>query len=125
MRNSSSPAISDVRFGDQARTTALLSKRGTAILARLVDAIRRTAMAREWPLRRLDIRNTQDPELAAWEYVTVTLVFDASFEMADRWLHEIYPFVEDMLKTVSAQDRLRLNKTLFFDVDVRPDVQGS
>jgi len=95
------------------------------LLRRVTDRVKRAAKANSWPLRRIEIGPYQDPEATGWEYLVLTLVFDATFEAANRYLHQLYQHLDKFSCSLDERDPSLLRRLIYFDVAVAQHIAGS
>ena len=98
------------------QTKRLLGRLGERVLAQVSSLVQRTALARHWPLARIEVRHTRDAELTDWEYVLVVLVFHSYFEEADRYLKKLYSDLDALAAKLSDEERTVFQRLIFFDV---------
>ncbi len=84
-----------VHYTDGVEGSGLLGSRLTKGLDIVLHLVESLARLRQWPLTEVRVSEQQDPEVDQWNYILVTLVFDASFEQAEKHLRDLYTALEN------------------------------
>ena len=95
-----------------------LGKDGLALLAGAKDLITNVSTDRGWPLSSIDVRHYRDPEIANWEYVVVSPVFDSTFGEADGFLETIFGYIDTFTETLGELERNLFREKFSFGVKV-------
>ncbi|MDD4877232.1 MAG: hypothetical protein PHQ86_08935 [Dehalococcoidales bacterium] len=89
---------------------------GMNTLQRVLNVVCNKSNEENWPLLNIQIYHVNDPDVPNWEYIRIIIVFASDFEAADRYIHIIYPILDDLSKKLSPKQAEILQKKLFFDV---------
>lgn len=103
----------------------LLGKGGKRVLGHVLDRIATVSGSQQWPLERVEVRHTQDPEIAGWEYALVVLVFNCTFEEADEHLHALYEHLDSLVARLTEEEQERFRRLLYFDIETPAAVSAS
>jgi hypothetical protein len=106
-----------VRYIGQTENTVLLGRHGQLGLERVIKLFLKMTAQHTWPFRTIEVRYTRDPEVSNWEYALVALIFDGSFDDADRHLHEFYTQLDDLIAELPPNQRKALQEKVFFDIE--------
>lgn len=94
------------------------------LVGQIADLVKSVARTEGWPLKRIEVNLYQDPEVTVWEYLVVLLVFDASFALADKYLHHLYLHLARFSQGLPQDERVMFRRLIFFDIDVTQSTSG-
>lgn len=112
----------EIRYLGRTEIAHLLGTAGQRVLQQVLQLIMQTATTHQWPLVRLEVRHTHDPEVSGWEYILMVLIFNCSFEIADTYLHELYGQLDAMAERLADEEKLVLQRLIFFDIELATTV---
>lgn len=115
----------DISYVGEQQVRNLLGTRGERVLRQVLDIIKTSAESLGWPLVKVEVRHTRDPEVKDWEYVLLVLVFNCSFDTADKHLHEFYDYLDNLTRRLNDEEREILWRLLFFDIETLAGVSST
>jgi hypothetical protein len=107
-----------VHYTDGVEGSGLLGSRLTKGLDSVLHLVESLARLQQWPLTEVRVSEQQDPEVDRWNYILVTLVFDASFEQAEKHLRDLYASLEHQVHGLEKTDKglyKALTEKIFLD----------
>ncbi len=103
-----------VHYTDGVEKCVLLGQRVTRQgLALVLDHVEPLVRRRKWPLTEVRVSEQQDPEVDRWKYILVTLIFDTSFEQAEKHLRDLYASLEHQVPYQSFRGLEKTDKGLY------------
>ncbi len=113
----------EIYYLNQELVEGLLGNNGKYVLRQVLKVIKDTTL--EWPLNRIEISYVRDSEVKDWEYVLLFLVFTCDFDIADRYLHELYNEIDLLTSRLSTEEQEILQRMIFFDIKTRASIPGA
>jgi len=113
----------EITYLNQELVEGLLGNNGNYVLGQVLKVIKDIAL--EWPLDRIEISYMRDPEVKDWEYVLLLLVFTCDFDIADRYLHELYNEIDILTSRLSTEEQEVLQRMIFFDIKTRASIPSA
>lgn len=95
---------------------ALLGDKGERVLGEVINLIDDTSREHDWPLNHVEVIYLEDIEVENWQYILVVLVFNCDFEIADKYLHNLYEELDSLANALGSEDQNILQRKIFFDV---------
>lgn len=87
------------------------------LISKVINQVRVAAESEKWPLDRIEIDLYQDPEVASWEYLVVLLVFDSPFEVANKYLKELYHRLDSFSQKLKEKELNLFRRLVYFDIE--------
>ncbi|MBI4216395.1 MAG: hypothetical protein HY687_03260 [Chloroflexi bacterium] len=118
------PAV-EIHYVGQAKVESLLGSLGKGVLKQVIRLVKSSTVDLRWPLARIEVRHTRDPEIKDWEFVLLVLVFNCSFDIANRHLHDFYGRLDALSGKLSREEDAILQKRLYFDIEPLASVSAA
>jgi hypothetical protein len=87
------------------------------LISKVIDQVRVVAKSERWPLNRVEIDLYQDPEVVSWQYLVVLLVFDSPFEVANKYLKELYHNLDSFSQKLKEEEQKLFRRLVYFDIE--------
>ncbi|MSQ14256.1 MAG: hypothetical protein EXR50_00105 [Dehalococcoidia bacterium] len=102
----------------------LLGDVGQTVLDKVLRFAEALSKKRGWPLTKVRLQRYTDYELPGREYILVIMVFDCTFDTADKYLHEFCNKLDLLSKKMSDDDQVVLRRLIFFDIATTEFLKG-
>lgn len=106
----------EISYVNRRSVEALLGGKGKLVLQKMLIRIQESTMEHNWPLVRVGVSYVEDAEVRDWRYVLVVLVFDCTFDIAEKYLHDFYDELDILSNQLSTEEQDILRSMLHLDV---------
>ena len=111
------PRIVNVRYNNRDLINNLLGSQGKGVLRKILNLIDEIVNEENWPISRIGINHVTDLEVKDWQYILFVLFFNSDFDTADKYLHDFYKKLDDLIDTFNADERDIFLRNFYFDVE--------
>jgi len=106
----------NVYYANPDAINALLGIKGKEILNKVISLIQEEVAKEEWSLKKIEVCSTKDFEANEWKYVLIILHFNATFEIADKYLCSFYEKIDTLANSLDEEEQVILQRDIYFDV---------
>ena len=114
--------LPEITYINRNATETLLGSQGKTVLERIINLVKDTTHEEKWPMIQVEIQVVKDPEITDSKHILLVFCFNADFDTANKYLHNYYDKLDNLIDTLKDEEQEILRKQIFFDVKTKDSI---